>query len=139
MIDTRSCSEWKRNFCARTAETKKEGKLCKTLQWGKYGTSPVNLLNLQWCYIAESSAEPVFCKEKWLQPCDIQTETVCVKEKIYATTNSLAYSVQIISVGMRTCFLYAIYFFRKAEDKTFHIHPWKSQLVCHSSVMVNLF
>lgn len=29
--------------------------------------------------------------------CDIQTETVCVKEKIYATTNSLAYSVQIIS------------------------------------------
>ena len=59
----------------------------------------MNLLNLQWCYIAESNAEPVFCKEKYffLQPWDMKIEKACVKGKIYATSNSLAYSVQVIS------------------------------------------
>ena len=71
--------------------------LYRCSQHSKARTSPVNLIKLHQCYIAENNSELVFCKEKVLQVKELKTENAHVSEQVYAASNYLAYCFQAIS------------------------------------------
>lgn len=81
----------------QNSRKKEKKKIVQTSNTEKSRTSPVNLIKLPQCCIAENNSEPVSCKGKGLQGKELKTENIHVKEQVYTTSICLIFSLQAIS------------------------------------------